>query len=315
MEDNVYTMPSRLDRLATKLRDFMTRDTENRQDWIEIKIGLCTTLAEARDEFRADIEFGRWFDANGFDSINHDTRAAAIAMGRQPEALRACLMATERTSLLTIYRVEFARFINVYKPTGEDSPKPRRRKPAPKLDQAREAVRPFVEAGKEVSREKIAEDLGIGENSVQRAEIYERGRFDGLHEAEEHVKLIEPSEMAPTMAQRYEATVRAAKKQLRIEIEAEVRAEVGKEFEGIYALFHARVEQADKILASHNGIMFRKDYMLILAALHPDHNTFARASEAFDLFKKLESRLVMPDITGPPLPSLAELLRMRKTKS
>ena len=45
--------------------------------------------------------------------MNHQDRAAAIAMGREPEALRACLEATGRRSLQWIYRFEFSEFAEV----------------------------------------------------------------------------------------------------------------------------------------------------------------------------------------------------------
>lgn len=55
---------------------------------------------------------------------------------------------------------------------------------APKHDQARAAVRAKLEAGATVSRNEIAKEVGSGAGTVQRAFEYERGRLDGLAEAE-----------------------------------------------------------------------------------------------------------------------------------
>ena len=115
--DNVLHMPSLLERLADKLRGLLARDATNRQEWVEIQMGKCLTLAEMRGQIPPNIEFGRWCDENGFgkDVLKHHTRAAAIEMGREPEALRACLEATQRRSLLHIYKNEFPRFTHVCK--------------------------------------------------------------------------------------------------------------------------------------------------------------------------------------------------------
>src|SRR4051812_22596306 len=70
-------------------------------------------------ELKADIAFSRWCEDNGFgaDVLDHRTRAAAIAMGREPEALCECLNATDRQSLRYIYENEFSRFTCAGKPT------------------------------------------------------------------------------------------------------------------------------------------------------------------------------------------------------
>jgi hypothetical protein len=60
-------------------------------------------------------------------------------MGREPEALRKCLEATERRSLQTIHKFDFARFTNVSKPTSR-----RKKTQAPQGDKVREEIRSLL---------------------------------------------------------------------------------------------------------------------------------------------------------------------------
>jgi hypothetical protein len=314
-DDNVVPLPTMLDRLAGKLKGFRVQDSKNREDWIAIQEGICLTLAEARDQFSDNIGFGHWLDDNGLgeDVFNHQTRAAAIAMAREPEALRKCLEATERRSLEAIHRYDFERFTNVRKTT---SPKVTLKKPAtPKTDKVRGVVREAVVQGKPINRPGIAAAFGVSEQAVQRALMLERGRLEGLREA---ATAVEPlGKMAPTMQQRYDATVRAAKKQIRDELIVEVREEVHKSFEVVLKHWRERIETADRVMNNFKGIMSRDAFRKIKACLHPDHNTFMHAAEALQTFSELEKVLVKPEheFKGPRLPAtVAELLAMRKTK-
>lgn len=313
MIDNVVSMPPRLERLAAKLKGYLNRDSANRPDWIEIQMGICATLVEARDEFPDNIGFGQWCDANGFGEsvISRNIRSAAIAMGREPEALRQCLEATERRSLETIHKFEFIRFQNILK-TTDGKPAPGRKhqdRETPQMEAARAAVREAVAAGNAVRSKEIAAELGISSSTVERAALRERARLEGLRE----VKPLDPAEMTPSMRERFDATLRAALKRQKEEVRAEVRAELYADFEE-YDLKHYRkkCEDAERILASHKGMISRKEYRIILGALHPDHNSFSQARDAFDIFKALETVLVKPDapvLRGPPLPTTVEELR------
>jgi hypothetical protein len=55
---------------------------------------------EARGHHKADIAFGEWCEANGFGEnvINHQTRAAAIAMGLTFAVISAVSAARNRFS-------------------------------------------------------------------------------------------------------------------------------------------------------------------------------------------------------------------------
>src|SRR5262245_56619366 len=118
-------------RLADKIRGDLSRRTESREQWIEATLDLCIHLAEARAQFKADIEFGQWCGENGFGDnvLNKDDRAAAIAMGGHLDETPDVLQLTDRRSLQHIYRHE-CRFRHATKParaTKKKSTKPHRK--------------------------------------------------------------------------------------------------------------------------------------------------------------------------------------------
>lgn len=204
------------------------------------------------------------------------------------------------------------------KTTGRDGKnypaQSKRGKKAEKTERARQAVRPMIEAGLPIDREKIAESVNVGPNAIQMAVAFEKGRLEGLAE----INPIARVDMAPTMAQRYEAALRKARAEIRAELEAVVRQEVYAEWQQKIDDYRERVEQSDRILNNHRGFIYRDEYLMILACLHPDHNKFAKATEAFHFFKGLENILVKldPRPNAPPLPkTIAELMAKRRRGS
>ena len=133
------------------------------------------------------------------------------------------------------------------------------------------------------------------------------------------VEPLAPEAMAPTMRERYEASLRAARKQIREELRAEVTAEVGEVFEVSLTHWRKRVAEAERIFAAHKGVISRAEFRKIKACLHPDQNPFAHAAEVFQKFSELEKVLVKPDepvFTGPPLPkTAAELMARRRHRN
>jgi len=309
--ENVVQLPSLLDRLANALRNDVDRNAENRQEWVSIQERICANLAEARGQFLADIEFGRWCEDNGFgaNKINHQDRAAAIKMGDDPTALHACLEATDRRSLRHIYEKEFSRFTHVGKPTAS-----RRRKQekldlsnsSPEFERCKDAYDELKAAGEIPTVDKVAERAGTSGTPARIAVAYKHG--------EEAPRPIEPGEMSASMAKRYEAAIRKA----RAEIREELRQEVYKECDVFVVSIKERAERADRILAGHNGVLSRDAFRRIKACLHPDHNTFTFAAEALQTFSELEDVLVKPDPPPrdgvPPLPQTAAELMARRRR-
>src|SRR3954453_2973867 len=70
------------------------------------------------------------------DVINSNDRASMIAMGREPEALHACLEATDRRSLREIHRLEFGKFTSAGKPPTRRKEKLNLARPSPKFEKA-----------------------------------------------------------------------------------------------------------------------------------------------------------------------------------
>lgn len=317
IEENVVQLPTLLDRLASKLQAYLTQEAANRQEWIAIQEAKCATLVEIRGQFTADIEFGQWCKDNGFGKnvLDDNTRAAAIAMGRQPEALHACLEATTRRSLHTIYDMEFGRFGNISKPESR-----RKKNKQKKLDiprnvteaQAEEIINRHFEQGENllhITHDLLNPDAKRQSLAVEKIVAIERGRRQGM--AEQLEPPLDPAEMRQNMRKRYEAALRKARKELREEITAEINR--------VYDVYVKRLNEqhswADRIIASHKGVMSRDAFRKIKACLHPDHNSFKFAAEALQTFSELEKVLVKPDgpvSTAPPLPTTAAELMARR---
>ena len=122
-----------------------------------------------------------------------------------------------------------------------------------------------------------------------------------------------------------------ARNRLREEMRTEVEAEVREMFDRFLANIKGRLAEADRIIADHNtgmeakrrGCMTRAEFMMIVASLHPDHNTYHRGPETFQLIRGLEAVLVKPEpklLPGhhpaPPLPTLVlepVIARYRRT--
>jgi hypothetical protein len=303
-QENVFHLPTPLQRLEMALREYLSRDAKNRDEWIINQEGICLTLAAARQEFTADIEFGQWCAESGFD-LNADTRAAAIAMGEEPEAMRQCLQATDRRSLHTIYRYDFGRFRNISKPTSRRQPKLDVGKPSPQFEKAKEAYDDLVEKGETPTVAAVAKQAGVSSTPARIAVAHKR--------AESELDPTTPAEMAATTRKRFDLAVRKA----RMEIREELKAEVYRELDVYVRHVKERSDRAERILLSHKGVMSREAFRKIKACLHPDHNTFAFAAEALQLFSELEPVLVRaeePTGSAPPIPETAAELMARRRR-
>lgn len=156
MENNVlkYRAPEEIE--LSECKAIWDQIATDRQEWIIKHESFCLKLAGVRNRFRSNIEFGKACETIGLGQkvLSHETRAAAIAMGLEPVALRKCLEVTERNSLRTIYKLEFSRFINVDKTLAL------RDKHGIKAALLKNTTQTNVE---------IARNLGVAESSVRRA--------------------------------------------------------------------------------------------------------------------------------------------------
>ena len=236
-------------------------------------------------------------------------------MGKEPDALRKCLTETKRRSLRLIHQSDFPRF------TSGGKTKPCISKISPHSlteTQTAEVINRHFNHGE--SPTQITRALFNPKAKNARVPVVEAiAAEQGRREAESIPQPLDPGKMAPTMQQRYEATLRLAQKRIREELIEEVRAQVYREVEeGYLKYWREKCANAARILASHKGVINRKDYRIVLAGLHPDHNRFEQAREAFEVLKGLEVVLVKPDspvFSGPPLPAtVAELMARRRER-
>lgn len=303
-DENIIHLPTPLERLAASIRNNLKRDADNHAEWLEIQESICLELAEARSRFKANITFGQWCEENGFGEnvLSSDTRWAAVAMGRDPEALCECLNVTERRSLETIYRLEFSRFRNVPKTPRKRNEKPASR-PSPQFEKAKAAYEAIEARGEPITEAAIRAEAGVSSTPVRRVMAYK--------EAEAELDPLSPADMRETERKRYELALRKA----RAEIREELKAEVYSELDVFVRDIKDRTDRADKILAGYSGVMSREAFRKIRACLHPDHNTFTHAAEALQIFSELEPVLVKPEeptFSGPPLPATAAELMARR---
>lgn len=310
-KSNVTTLHDPLARLAADIKADLARCTESIAHWSEAAINLCLHLAEAKAQFPALIEFGKWCEANGFGEsvMNAHDRAAAIKMGENIEAARPVLQITERRSLRLILKNE-CRFGSGAKTKKSGAPKKSRGDHRKLTDeQALSAAQAVLDDRK--TMDDAGAMFGVSRKTVKAAVAKEQGRRE-----------VQPdsSTFARTTKEQFDRAVRVAVAEAREQFEDEVRAKVQKKYDEIF-IPHAfeKAEYADAVLASRHGIMSRADFMKVLSCLHPDTATSPwkeRCSEAFDLFKKMERLLVKQEPNGikpSDLPrTMEELLARRK---
>jgi hypothetical protein len=290
----------------------LTKEHANHQEWISIQEGICLKPAQARGQFLADVEFGHWCDGNGLGSnaLNPHTRAAAITMGGEPEALRKCLEATERRSLRMIHQFDFGRFASVGKPTGR-----RKKTQAPQADKVREEVRSLLEEGQPINRESLADKYGVGPATIQRVTERELGRIEGLREASARPDApVGASILGAPQQKKFEALKRRYEAQFEARVEEGVMRHIN---EHLMPHYKEKLAKADSLLhqGAYKAVFTNAEYRILLSALHPDSGPERRA-EAFDLFKQQEMRLrVLDKPLASDLPSsISELWARRKNK-
>jgi len=99
-------MNEELAKLADQIKEDIGRRKRHRDSWNAATFDLCIHLAEARSKFSNNSDFSQWLKENEIDLKPHE-RAAAIAMGQDPERLKVVLGNTQRFSLQYIYAEEW----------------------------------------------------------------------------------------------------------------------------------------------------------------------------------------------------------------
>jgi hypothetical protein len=172
----------------------------------------------------------------------------------------------------------------------------------------------YADAGK--TREQVAAEFGVGQNTVTRAaEIFE-ARRQGQTEAS-----INPQTLSVSAQEKLETAVKQEKRRLQAEFHRAVRAELQRTIdEMVLPQYLKEIAQVRQVIESRKGLLRRETFRLILGCLHPDRVTHPELKErytrAFHAFSDLELVLCnekeMPRAPTAPMPrSYEEMMRMR----
>jgi len=266
---------AKLDLLADRIRQSID---QRETGWVAATLDLCVALAEARAEFTANDEFGRWCDASGF-ALNHQDRAAAVAMGKETDRARQVLEATERRSLQHIYQHEF-RLTHVSK-TDVDTTK-RTSAPKPVNEKRQRAFAAYDEIAADKGRKptfaEVQQAAGVS-NTVARA-VFTTRAAEASVQAE--------AKPAPT-----DAELDAIEASLPPAIQEEIRRVVLRrrrkwEDETGITLYMKQIESMMTMFTTPSyAVMYRAEYNTIMRCLHPDtarSRSDAELAEGFRLF-------------------------------
>lgn len=222
------------------------------------------------------------------------------------------------------------------RPKTESNPKGAGRpKSAPRTTKAglsettqaiREQVRPLVEAGAPITVSEVVAETGHSRIVTEAAIAAERGRLEGLKEAEA-LRPVDVATLGATAKERIEALERRLVARMEAMTEQRVAAGVR---EGLRQALEARAEEERMIIERANDLIAQNQgrgrkpftpqeyHQTLLWALHPDCNDPAKRTAAFVLVRK--RKLSLCD-EGPihrksddaiPLPKTREELLARR---
>lgn len=163
-------------------------------------------------------------------------------------------------------------------------------RPSPETDRAREIVRPLVEAGLAVSRQKLAEEHGLSEKSIQAAAIAERARKAALEEEPQVTREM----LSLTAQEKFDAAIKRERKNMDRLIDERARDLARTLVEDtILPSYIKSKEEYDSLVKCRQGAMTKAEYNLIRACLHPDGSMSAdKRQRAWDLFSSVEIALL-----------------------
>lgn len=307
--------------------------------WVTATLDLCVYLAEARAAFPRDVEFGEWCNTHDFD-LSHQDRAAAIAMGREPDRARGILEATDRRSLRLIYEQEF-RFTTAGKPPKAAKPKPVSAERA----RALAAYDRRKAAGEELTWDAVRLEAGTGHTAVRAAftirELEEQiaakappprpvepGRSKAVEELDA-ARVAQLASMTTAQRKQFDARVAEYRQQLADTMAAQLSAGIARwEEETGIALYMKRLEKLETMFTTpRNAIMHKTEYNTILRCLHPDtghSRTDEERGEAFRTFAHYKLKMVNDEeererarreLRSSMPKTLAEMLARKKTKT
>lgn len=276
IDENIVRLPDRRERLVADIRKGLELMDEG-------AVKACIAMAELRAEFPDNPSFSGYLKVNGI-TLNDDTRAAMIHMGRAPDTLRGVLAKTKRRSLDTIYRFEW--------PSSKFSEDARRKKPspAPAYEAALHIAEQKAAAGEPLKPRDIAAEAGVSKDSAEDAVRSVR------HAAEQKVETVDLAQLPDKGRARVEKALEIERKRLERTFEARVWAETYRREQLWVDTYGEHIRQADEIRNAWNGVMPRDTYRALLALCHPDNSMGPeRRAALFQWLRDNEHLLVKPE--------------------
>ena len=162
---------------------------------------------------------------------------------------------------------------------------PRKKRNPDATAQTRERVRLAVENGEPVGRDKVAEEMGVHNSTVDIAVGLERGRLEGLVEGEA-LTLNEQGKFTKAQAKHVEALIKKHRRDLDAQFAAAVETEVNKQVKTRKAALEKAREAVAKqlndsfrdqqhwkaLINNHKPILTPEEFRAIVMVLHPDNS-------------------------------------------
>jgi hypothetical protein len=308
VEDKVTSFPQPLDRIGRRIDQAWQRICKGEAEWVEGSLELAQALAEGRKGFPADKAFGQWLKKNGHDHVGHQDRAALLGLASDLNLARNVLTKTTRRSYQLIWVEEKNRFTSVSKPDKPKRGRPegnkKKRGTAPKFVEAREAVRPTIQAGQDPNNAELEQKHGISRDTFERAALtetgYQEGYAEGYRIASEDWAI--KTNVTDKGKIKLEDAIRIHKARIEKQFMQRVSEEVRRRIDA--ADDHTRAE--NKRLRSENNnlqrivgqfaVFTKTQFRQMQMLCHPDNSSSPELrSELIQLLIKNERHLVKPE--------------------
>lgn len=320
-----------LSHLADKIKDVLIRNSNNREEWINIQLDLCRYMAEAQAKFSTNDEFNKWCEEHQFN-LNRFDCSAAVKMGQHIDVAQKVFAATERKSLQHIEREEFRSYLeqmfrvkhpseygtksneNVsdFKGLEEEAPMPNEEskpktesKPAPnpldsndKVRRASIAYDELEATGKPFTHKDLTNRAQVS-STVARKVFTAKATEKAVKETVIKESLTDrwANELTPSQKQKIDNILARERKNLHSHFDDEVSKGIEKwaRETGIY-LYMKEIENVKMMLKSPSyAVMYKAEYNKILFCLHPDransHST-EELAEAFRIFTHYKLKMI-----------------------
>lgn len=335
--DNVVQMPTRTDPVADEIRSHIEGMKNAECDWRDHAIALCACVAAAKARYPKTKDFGVWWDAQGFD-LNHQTRAALVAMGQDLDRAREVLAVTERRSLELVYRSEFqVTSARKSQNAGKAKSKSEKLKPEDGITENNKVADiadtlladledgvPFPSAEEIKTRfscgiKTASNGLFTARYGLRIAKAAPAVVAGGAAPVADDLSADEKSKVERIVAREVKKKLDALQKGFQQAVQAEYKKLVAI----AHANWKAKLDFADKYASDVRREKYpltKKQFKELLFFTHPDRQEGTlkdRAAEIFSIVKDKQDSLVMPEppVGGPEFPATPDdLAKMKKAK-